>query len=65
MKFIINGRPREAQAATLAALLAELGYAGALVATALNETFVPASGRCAQALHDGDDIEIVAPMQGG
>jgi sulfur carrier protein len=65
MRLIVNGRAREAQAATLAALLDELGYAGATVATALNEVFVPAAQRSARALRDGDAVEVVAPMQGG
>ena len=65
MRIVVNGRPREARAATLAALLDELGYGGATVATALNESFVPASQRTARALSDGDAVEVVAPMQGG
>ncbi|MAU52974.1 MAG: thiamine biosynthesis protein ThiS [Roseovarius sp.] len=65
MKITVNGTPRETGAATLAALLEELGHGGAKVATAVNEGFVPAAQRAATPLRDGDRVEIVAPRQGG
>lgn len=65
MNLIVNGTPQQITATTLAAALAELGYGDARVATALNETFVPATARAAQTLRDGDRLEILAPMQGG
>lgn len=65
MKIRLNGETVEVSAATLSAALEELGYAGARVATALNEEFVPASHRAATPLSDGDRVEVVAPMQGG
>ena len=65
MKITVNGTPRETGAATLAALLEELGHGGAKVATAVNESFVPAAIRPEQRLNEGDRIEIVAPRQGG
>ena len=52
-------------APVLAEALAELGYAGAVVATAVNEAFVPAAVRAQTVLVDGDRLEILAPMQGG
>ncbi|TCL00339.1 sulfur carrier protein [Shimia isoporae] len=64
MKILLNGTPRETTAKTLDVLLAECGYSGR-VATAINEDFVPAAARCKTDLHDGDRIEVVAPMQGG
>ncbi len=64
MKIVLNGEARDVAATTLAALLEECGFSGR-VATSLNETFVPATLRDAQALADGDRIEVVAPMQGG
>ena len=45
--------------------LDELGYAGAVVATALNEDFVPRDKRPETTIHDGDRLEVVAPLQGG
>lgn len=65
MRITVNGRSHEVADPDLAALLNELGYAGAVVATALNEVFVPAAQRPGRALRDGDAVEIVAPMQGG
>jgi len=65
MKIVLNGAPRDVRAAVLSELLEELGYAGARVATAVNEEFVPAAARAETRLTDGDRLEIVAPMQGG
>lgn len=65
MKITVNGTLRDTAATTLDALLVELGYAGAKVATAVNESFVPAAIRLEQRLNEGDRIEIVAPRQGG
>ena len=62
---VVNGDAREARGRTLALLLDELGYAGQKVATALNGEFVPEKARAAQILTAGDQIEIVAPRQGG
>lgn len=65
MQLTVNGQRREVAAATLAQALHELGYGQAHVATALNGVFVPAGQRAAQALAEGDALEILAPMQGG
>lgn len=65
MKIMVNGEPREIAAATLNDALAELGYGDARVATALNESFVPAPARAGRPLADGDRLEILAPRQGG
>ncbi len=65
MNLIVNGQQLEAEAADLAALIAELDYAGRLVATALNGEFVPKGERQETVLSDGDRIEILAPMKGG
>lgn len=65
MTLLLNGEPREVAATTLEQALAELGYAGKIVATAVNGEFVPARKREAVTLNEGDRIEVVAPMQGG
>ncbi|PTM38583.1 sulfur carrier protein ThiS [Bosea sp. 124] len=65
MTLLLNGQPREIAAATLAEALAELGYAGKVVATAVNGDFVAARQREALRLAEGDRIEVLAPMQGG
>ncbi|WP_447937708.1 sulfur carrier protein ThiS [Thermomonas fusca] len=61
----VNGESRAIEATKLAQALLELGYHEAHVATALNGVFVPAGQRGAQALRDGDALEVLAPMQGG
>lgn len=63
--LIVNGQSREISAATLTQALAALDYADAMVATALNGEFIPASVRDATPVKDGDRIEILAPRQGG
>lgn len=65
MRILVNGAWREAQAAQLAAVLDELGYAGAVVSTAVNDEFVAVAARAATPLHEGDRVEVLAPMQGG
>jgi sulfur carrier protein len=63
--LLVNGEPREVDAATLAQALRALDYGEAKIATALNGEFVPARTREATLVKDGDRIEIVAPLQGG
>ena len=65
MKILVNGAWRETGAADLAAVLNELGYGEAVVATALNGEFVPAGSRPGARLTEGDRLEVLAPMQGG
>jgi sulfur carrier protein len=65
MMILVNGDSHEIGAADLAAALEELGYGGAVVATAVNGEFVPAAERGTARLADGDRIEVLAPMQGG
>lgn len=64
MKIIMNGATWQSDAATLADLLVECGFADK-VATALNGKFVPAAQRGTTQISEGDQIEVVAPMQGG
>ncbi len=65
MKIEVNGEARDVTGTTLAEALAELGWAEARVATALNGDFVPKAARGETALKDGDRLEVLAPMQGG
>mgnify|MGYP001941589292 CR=1 FL=1 len=65
MQISVNGKPHEVAATTLAALLDELDYREATVATALNQAFVRAVDRPETALRDGDAVEILTPRQGG
>lgn len=65
MKLVVNGQPLEAKAVTLTALLDELGYEDATVATAVNGDFVPAHTRHETRVANDDRVEILAPMKGG
>ncbi|TLY97675.1 MAG: sulfur carrier protein ThiS, partial [Gammaproteobacteria bacterium] len=60
MKILVNGAWRETGAGELAALLEELGLAGAVVATAVNGEFVAAAVRGHAALTEGDRVEVLA-----
>ncbi|APX90771.1 thiamine biosynthesis protein ThiS [Brevirhabdus pacifica] len=66
MKITLNGETRELVPPypTLDRLLADSGFSGT-IATAVNEVFVPAAERAETPLHEGDRIEVLAPMQGG
>jgi sulfur carrier protein len=65
MLISLNGKLCEVQAETLAALLAELEYEDAVVATARNRDFVRRKDRAQTAIAEGDEIEILVPKQGG
>ena len=66
MQIIVNGAAREVSAqADIAAALFELGFGDAVVATALNGEFVASGVRGATRLSPGDQLEVLAPMQGG
>ena len=65
MRIFLNDDAHDIDAATLAAALDSLGFAGRMIATAVIGRFVAAAARPSTALADGDRIEVVAPMQGG
>jgi sulfur carrier protein len=65
VRIVLNGEAFATDAATLDELCARLGFAEAKIATAVNGSFVAASSRGATPLADADEIEIVAPRQGG
>ncbi len=65
MKIRINGQLEDIDADSLDAALQLLGYGDAKVATAVNGEFVPEDNRAKYILHDGDRLEVLAPMQGG
>ena len=62
---LVNGERSETGAASLAELVAQLGFSEDQVATALNGDFVPRQARAVTRLTADDRIEIVAPRQGG
>lgn len=64
MRIKVNGTDREVTATTVDAILTECGFSGR-VATAVNETFLPASARATTTLNEGDRLEVLGAMQGG
>ncbi|MGD9501245.1 MAG: sulfur carrier protein ThiS [Methyloceanibacter sp.] len=65
MNILLNGEALATDAATLDELCARLGFAEAKIATAVNGSFVAAASRETTRLAEADEIEIVAPRQGG
>lgn len=65
MQILLNGEAFATDAATLDELCARLGFAEAKIATAVNGSFVAASARGSTQISEADEIEIVAPRQGG
>lgn len=63
--ILVNAEPRLVKAATLAAVLEQLGYGGEKMATALNGDFVPERSRATTPVADGDRIEVLSARQGG
>ena len=65
MKLTVNGEALELDAGNLADLLLKLDYEGDWLATAVNGDLVHREERAAHPLKEGDQIEILSPMQGG
>jgi len=65
MVLTVNGERREVGAATIAALLDELGYEGGFFAVAVNHDVVQRGRWSETPLSDGDKVEILTPRQGG
>ncbi len=62
----INGEKQQlAEALSIAAMMEQLGYTGKGVAVAVNMTFVPIAKYEKTQIHEGDKIDILAPVQGG
>jgi sulfur carrier protein len=65
LKILLNGEALATDAKTLDELCARLGFADAKIATAVNGNVVAAVARSATQLAPTDEVEIVAPRQGG
>lgn len=65
MRIQVNGEDREVKAATILALVEELGLDVRKVAVERNLEIVPRSLHGATALADGDRIEVVQFVGGG
>jgi sulfur carrier protein len=65
VKICVNGVWHDVVCSDVAAVLKELGYGDAVVATALNGRFISMGSRPGTRVSDADHLEILAPMQGG
>ena len=65
MVLTVNGERQEVDVASVAALLAALGYEGAFYAVAVNQQVVRRAKWAETPLAEGDQIEILTPRQGG
>ena len=65
MKILVNNEEKTIQTRILADVITELGYDGAVIATAVNGDFLPRGMRAQLTLQDGDRLELLAPMRGG
>ena len=65
-KISLNGVARDIEPTTsVAALLAENGYAERRIAVEINREIVPRSAHAQRLLCDGDRVEIVQALGGG
>jgi sulfur carrier protein len=66
MQLLINGQLHQVEKPTsLHHLLEALGYDPKSIAVALNGRFVPRHQYISCILEDAQELEVVAPMQGG
>jgi sulfur carrier protein len=65
MKILVNNEVKTVTGPSLSQALTELGYDGAVIATAVNGDFAPRSLRDQLMLKEGDSLELLAPMRGG
>lgn len=65
IRVTVNGSDIETSAPDLAALIADMDFAGQRVATAVNGEFVRQDARAGVRLAPGDRIEILSARQGG
>lgn len=66
MTIIINGQKKNFEAPlNLYDCLAQEGFIEMMIAVARNANFIPRGDYLTTYLKDGDEIEILAPMQGG
>lgn len=61
----VNGEAKHTDAATVEALLTELGLAGQAVAVEINRNVVPKKQHSQTALKAGDQVELVTLVGGG
>ena len=66
MQIILNGQARELpEGSTLAQALSSFGFEASEVAVAIDTAFVPRSQYASRVLMEGEQLEVLAPVQGG
>lgn len=66
MQLLINGEPHElTEAASVADVIRKLGYESNSIAVAINGEFVPRHQYATFTLQERQELDVVAPMQGG
>lgn len=66
IRFTLNGQPAElSEPMPLSTALQQLNYQNGLFAIALNRTFIAKERYTECIVNDGDELEIVSPIQGG
>ena len=65
MKIFVNGKLCDLSATSLDLALIELGFKSPAIATAINGSFVAAANRSDTTMLENDQLEVLAPMQGG
>ena len=65
MKIIFNGESHTTESQNLADFLNEVQADLAASAVAINQEFVPRSHYTETLLQEGDQLELLVPMQGG
>ena len=65
IELAVNGEPKKTDAATVEALLIELGLAGQAVAVEVNQAVVPKKQHGQARLNAGDQVELVTLVGGG
>jgi len=66
LKILLNGVEQQVEGIkSVAALLAENGYADRKVAVEINREIVPRSMHAERVVHDGDQVEVVHALGGG
>ena len=67
MKLSVNGEQKDwpEDVNNLIDILKQLGYEGRSIAIAVNQEFVPKKDYPNTVIQEGDDLEIVTPIQGG
>ncbi len=65
IQIIFNGEPKQIEPQTLSNFLLQLDTEHSSCAIAINESFIPKSDYESTQLIEGDQLEILVPMQGG